>query len=632
MMQTGTVIGIKRTLGATAMMAVWLAANAAQALINPRFTPVQLVKQSSLIVSVDVKQGDTKEQYTLAVLDTLKGKTERKSFGLDLSLARDEANAEQLRALAAAGKPALLFVGEFEGAAGAAPGQSLALMHISGKWASCVGREEGVWLFDNVDRQYQAVWAGGTDMLRRAVDYVMADDDPVLPVSDGVGWSPEPVKVATLDGAIRAVRPVDLAGDGTLTLFVARDKGDRLIACGADRKLTDITAERGLRSASVAYAWGDFSGRRRLDLVSFDGKAVTLHAQQADGQFRAGPLDLGKALENGCLSLAALDVGDKDRAGFLVGGNGLPVVVALDAAGKATGTALTAPGVDLAELGKAGVSLVADFDGDGVADVLALRERGSLLFRGRTPGRYQPGVACAVACGDALHGVCVGDYDGDGNLDVLVAGGTARLMWVNDGKGAFAERFAAAGEMVTHDQVVRGADCMVGDVNNDGRQDILLAYANAGPITYFGRGFLSFGHSHTIDIKENGLLPDANNARDGAQAGCLVDADGDGAQDLVLALSSGDIWVFFRENRTRDAYMAVAFLPVSGAFKGPVAVTGWIEKRCLGAWNLRPGVSQGHFGRTDAGPVTLKWRMPGGEEQSREVILEEGGIAKVEIR
>ena len=63
-----------------------------------------------------------------------------------------------------------------------------------------------------------------------------------------------------------------------------------------------------------------------------------------------------------------------------------------------------------------------------------------------------------------------------------------------------------------------------------------------------------------------------------------------------------------------------------------MAVTGWIGKRCLGAWNVLPGVSQACFGRTEAGPVTLKWRLPGGQEQTREVVLEKGGTLKVELK
>ena len=76
---------------------------------------------------------------------------------------------------------------------------------------------------------------------------------------------------------------------------------------------------------------------------------------------------------------------------------------------------------------------------------------------------------------------------------------------------------------------------------------------------------------------------------------------------------------------------AVAALPVGGPCKGPVTVTGWIGKRCLGAWNVLPGVSQGSFGRTDAGPVTLKWRLPGGKEQQKEVVVEKKTV-RVEIK
>ena len=52
----------------------------------------------------------------------------------------------------------------------------------------------------------------------------------------------------------------------------------------------------------------------------------------------------------------------------------------------------------------------------------------------------------------------------------------------------------------------------------------------------------------------------------------------------------------------------------------------------MGAWNVLPGVSHACFGRTDAGPVTLKWRLPSGKEQQKEVILENAGNVRMEIR
>ena len=173
---------------------------------------------------------------------------------------------------------------------------------------------------------------------------------------------------------------------------------------------------------------------------------------------------------------------------------------------------------------------------------------------------------------------------------------------------------------------------MTGDVNNDGRQDVLVAHANTSPVTYFNRGFLNLCYSHYIDILQMDLIPEANHAAGGQQSGCLADLDGDGAQDLTLALNSGEIWVFFRDNHEHKAFMAVADLPIADAFKGPVGVTGWIGKRCLGAWNVQPGVSQASFGRTNAGSITLKWRLPGGKEQTQEVVLEKDGALKVEVK
>ncbi|MGA2034892.1 MAG: VCBS repeat-containing protein, partial [Thermoguttaceae bacterium] len=173
-----------------------------------------------------------------------------------------------------------------------------------------------------------------------------------------------------------------------------------------------------------------------------------------------------------------------------------------------------------------------------------------------------------------------------------------------------------------------GIDCLVGDINNDGRQDALIAYGAMSPQLFFNRGYRCFGHAHTLDLAERQLLPAAE---DGQQSACLGDFDGDGAQDMVLALTNGEIWIFFRENDDGEARSVVAALPVGGQYKGPVAVTGWIGKRCLGAWNVLPGASQAFFGRRDAGPVTLKWRLPGGKEQQKEVVVEKETM-RVEIK
>jgi len=633
MQRTSKTAGIVRTRSLATIWAIWLAASAAQAMINPHFTPVHLVRESAWIVSVDLKQGESKDQCDAVIREVLKGKVEMKQFRLDLTKARSKTNADMFRNLAATGGPALFFVGEFEGAQG--PGsiarERHAFLHVSGTWAVFLGGQDGRWVFDNIDRMLQTVWWGGTDMLRRAVDYILEDDDPNVPVRADVSWSEGPTKLAAIEGAIKAVRPIDLDGNGAPELFVACETGDHLLIGdgGKSRTFTDMTAARGLRSKSRAFAWGDFDGGGRLDLISFDGKDVTLHAQRADGKFQAKPLDLGPALATGCSGLATLDVGN-GRAGLIVSGEAFPAIVALDAEGKATVTTLTAPGVELAKLSKAGSCLVADFDGDGLADVLALREAGSVLFRALAPGKFAPGVACAVKLGKSPSAACLGDFDSDGRFDVLGVNSDGIYLWQNEGDGKFTETLDLNGELAYGAQR-RGIDCMAGEINNDGRQDVAIAYSVGYPMLFFNCGFRSFGFAQELNLGWAELLPAAEK---GQQSACFGDLDGDGAQDLALALRNGEVWVVFRENSDphRQAMMAVVTLPVGGRYKGPVAVTGWAGKRCLGVWNVQPGVSRACFGSTEAGTVTLKWRMPGGKEQSKEVVLEKGGIVRVELK
>ena len=184
--------------------AACLWAGVAWALINPRFTPKELFKQSQMILVVDVKEGNAKDEYLLTTRDVLKkGTTDEKVIRLDISKARDERAADLFRRLAASGRPGLFFVGEY----GSNPGgpEKRGLLHLEGQWASCVANSDGVWLYDTLDDALQAVWNGGTDMLRRAVDYVIADDDASVPVTDGVQWSDARLRIAGFAGTIRRI-------------------------------------------------------------------------------------------------------------------------------------------------------------------------------------------------------------------------------------------------------------------------------------------------------------------------------------------------------------------------------------------------------------------------------------------
>ena len=69
-----------------------------------------------------------------------------------------------------------------------------------------------------------------------------------------------------------------------------------------------------------------------------------------------------------------------------------------------------------------------------------------------------------------------------------------------------------------------------------------------------------------------------------------------------------------------EHYVALA---AGGPFLGPLKVTAEAEGRSLGAWNVSPASSAAFFARREAGPCVIRWQMPGGEPQRKEVILED---------
>lgn len=136
----------------------------------------------------------------------------------------------------------------------------------------------------------QAIWAGGTEMLQRAVEYVLADPDASVPATAGVSWAARK-QVAMLGGQVTAAAAVDLHGNGPLALFIASEAGDGLLEFDpAGEKLRNLTAGAKLKSKSRVAAWGHFFGSRRLDLASSNGKTITLWRQDEQVHSRPGRL------------------------------------------------------------------------------------------------------------------------------------------------------------------------------------------------------------------------------------------------------------------------------------------------------------------------------------------------------
>jgi len=609
---------------ATTCLALF-AGGRARAIINPNFTPVHLVSDAKLILQLKPGKPGAKGEATFSVVGCLKGKAPAKAPAIDLA-AVEKAQAEGIRNLLAAvgDGPALLFVGEFpEGDDGEI--KRIGYLHVGGAWFRLADAGGGDWKLEYRSGWMEATWAGGTDMLLRAVHYVLTDHHPDVPVDSGTGWK-DPVGFGKIEGKVHGLQAVDLGGDGRLVLFAAAEAGDRVWRFDPKKEtLAEITAELKLTSKSGCAAWGDFNADERLDLASWDGKAMTLWAQGEDGAFAAGTLKLEKPLPEGVIGLAALDAGG--TVGLLVSTAGDPLLLKRRDAAWTARALVPLKGKEMPDPGKVAACLVADFDGDAIPDVLRPGANCSFLYRGKGAGAFAPPAVSSVAIGEGRGGACLGDYDMDGRLDVFTASEGGCQIWHNFGGGRFGGTRHLSGEIryIAKPMCFAGQAC---DINNDGRQDVFILYQNRGPHFFFSRGFRSFGHAHGLDLQDQQILPLAS---EGQQAGVVADIDGDGSQDMVLVLKNGEMH-FLLNDMEPDEALGVRAVLAGTSPAGPVTVTAWSEKRCLGGWSVSPGAPGAFFGCYEPGEIVLAWRLPGAKEARKKKFVVEDKLLRFAIK
>ncbi len=174
---------------------------------------------------------------------------------------------------------------------------------------------------------------------------------------------------------------------------------------------------------------------------------------------------------------------------------------------------------------------VLDVDGDGTKEVVLIdRTSRSLLFLKQKDGVYRPGGSLAVGS-LSFEGLHVADFDGDGRDDLLIAGADRFGVLQTGAKG---QRLKTIASYETKRNEARLSDLATGDVNGDGVPDVVFTDAAEQMLeiaTYAGEKDLL--HAITFKVFERKIfrgVGDMNEPRDQV----IGDVDGDGRNDIVL--------------------------------------------------------------------------------------------------
>ncbi len=606
----------------------------AYGLINPNFTPVHLLRSAELVVRLQVGavQEDGERLFSEAKVMEAFVKGDEDPVGqtthLDMSYLTEQHKPRIKQILNAQDdSPVLLFSGRDQG------GEAKGFLHLSGQWLEIEPSpdHEDTWEIVTLDARsggagsmgMEATWAGGTDMLLKVVRLLIEHPDLDVPVDGGTSWETH-MKIANIPGDIYTMAAVDISSKGENALFIGAENGDRVFTWNpAEGSFDDATEAQGLTSKSRVAAWGNFAGNGRLDLISWDGEVLSLWVQDEAGTFAAHPLTSDPPA-GPCLSLQPLEVGVGGKAGLLWTGPDAATVMIPDAEtlGQYRLERLSADPKLWSVMAPVGQGLAADFTTNGVVDILVVGEGGSVFFAGKKAGEFEAGQACAVSSGAGFGDAFLGDWNADGLLDVFTLSKDSCRLWQNEGSGSFRDLLSLSGEIeyITSPGGIMGN---TSDFNNDGRQDIFIAYGrDTGPQLFFNRFFRSFGHAHQpVDIAELGVLPEV--AR-GQQAGIQADFTHSGTQDMAFAQRNGDVYVFIRDVNHGSRLGVTVALPPNAGHSGPVRV--WADNGTfpLGAWSVLPGTDEAMLGMEDPGPIHVYWQFPGQEAQTATKLVERG--------
>ncbi|MGC2329378.1 MAG: VCBS repeat-containing protein [Candidatus Sulfotelmatobacter sp.] len=200
-----------------------------------------------------------------------------------------------------------------------------------------------------------------------------------------------------------------------------------------------------------------------------------------------------------------------------------------------------------------------DFNGDGIPDVVVgeAQDNGStgvVVYLSKGDGTFYPGVSYGNS--SQMRFVAVADFNGDGKLDIAATDAQAGLVQIFLGNGDGTFNLAAAyptdsGENPNPQNVVTG------DFNHDGNIDLAIANANTGSVgVLLGNGDGTFAAAASYPTTNYFPYTIAT-----------ADVNGDGFLDLaVTAYSDGPpaIGILLANNDKSGTFQPVSYYNVDG--------------------------------------------------------------------
>jgi len=418
----------------------------------------------------------------------------------------------------------------------------------------------------------------------------------------------------------------DIDNDGCVDLLTTSLDGSRLFRNDCHGVFTDISARSGISAAgwTVSASFVDFDRDGWLDL--FVGHYLTWDAS----------LETPCYGRSGRRVYCAPQVYRAQQSHLYRNNHDRTFTDVTVAAGLAT------------QFGPALGVASADYNGDGWTDLYVANDREeNQLWINRHDGTFENlGLISGTALGPfgqpkSGMGVDAGDVDDDGDEDLVVTNlaGEGHDLYINDGKGAFANTAAVAG--IGHRSLPYtgfGAGWL--DVDNDGWLDLLTVNGSVQiPDTPSPEGALApLGQARQLFRNlGNGRFEDATRAggpallrEDAGRGAAFGDIDNDGDTDVVVANNGGPAQLLLNAVGQRQHWVGLRLQTPSGsdALGARVSVTAsggrtrWRRARADGSYASAndPRVLVG-LG-SSAGPVSVRVIWPDGRTQDAHVEID----------